>query len=86
MKRPDEIEFCRRLWGQCDRRPYVLVEHNGGPCAEGVAGRMGMSRKRANYLLKKWPFWEFGITARFGWFTREPVEVLMPERPGEVQP
>ena len=63
MKKQDELEFRRLV--ERDRAAGQLTN------VEELGARIGMHPKRATRLVMKWPDWDWGTSARFGWFTKE---------------
>lgn len=80
--KPDEILLFRRMRLErghpMGRRLFV----------DEVGAELGIHAKRVEYLLDKWSergWWDYGISARTGWFTRDAPEDLAPDH-GAIAP
>lgn len=70
--KPDELIFLR----ECQKTVHRIVggEWIKGEAPMDVYERLGMNRKRAEYLCQKWVdkgWMECGVSARTGWLTDE---------------
>jgi hypothetical protein len=67
VRKPDEIEFYRRL-REIAPLPYVSP---GRSAVEAMADAMGMSHRRAESLMEKWSakgYMDYGVSPVQGWF------------------
>jgi hypothetical protein len=52
----------------------------GPPRADEIAAGIGIHPKRCQYLLEKWTsrgWWNYGVSARTGWFEQAGIEVAL---------
>ncbi len=73
MRKPDEIAL------------YAALRNRGNgddrPLADEVGARLGIHHRRVLALLEKWTsngWWNYGVSARTGWFESEAPEELKP--------
>ena len=70
MAKPDEIELYNIL---------RLAKPAPGIRPNDIAKKIDMPEKRCYYLLGKWTkkdWWEYGVSLRTGWFTKDAPELL----------
>lgn len=73
-KKPDEIALYDALRERARNGRNDLPRSPGTYALGEEAERLGIPYKRAHALMEKWcraGWWEYGVTVRSGWFTRE---------------
>jgi hypothetical protein len=87
-KKPDEIALYAALRerARIGVSPWAMPRCPGMEAVEAEIARLGIHPKRAYGLIEKWTlrgWWEYGVSLRTGWFTREAPECLSDPSPGE---
>lgn len=71
----DERRFLEALFSLHEGKPYNYRFHT----ADGIGDDCGLAPKRSFYLLMKWSrrhWWDYGVSARTGWFTPEGIAAI----------
>lgn len=80
MRKPDEVALYNALRLLTGGEAHYGIARSGR-FADEVARDLGIPEKRATFLLDKWSdrgWWDYGVSARTGWFTPEAPQVMTP--------